>query len=143
LHYLIPGESGERPKFSEGLADFCVKHGVPRAAQKAADLALEEHLTNIVDYGYEAGDTREISVEYKVDAEWFEVVVEDNARPFNPLAVPPVDTSLPLEQKPIGGLGIPLMRHCMDELLYAREGDKNILRMRKRLAADEGSQAAP
>ena len=63
--------------------------------------------------------------------------VEDDGRPFDPLAVPPVDTSLPLEEKLIGGFGVHLMRQFMDELSYARESGKNVLRMRKRIVSPE------
>ena len=59
--------------------------------------------------------------------------VEDDGTPFDPLAAPPVDTSLPLGDKPIGGLGVHLMRQFMDELSYARADGKNMLRMRKRI----------
>jgi len=44
-------------------------------------------------------------------------------------------TSVPLEEKPIGGLGVHLIRQFMDELAYAREAGKNVLRMGKRLGA--------
>jgi anti-sigma regulatory factor (Ser/Thr protein kinase) len=42
---------------------------------------------------------------------------------------------LPLAEKPIGGLGVHLMRQFMDELSYAREAGKNVLRMRKHIAS--------
>ena len=38
-----------------------------------------------------------------------------------------------MEERPIGGLGIHLMRRFMDGLDYRREGTRNILRMTKRL----------
>ncbi|MGH7968206.1 MAG: ATP-binding protein [Limisphaerales bacterium] len=44
-----------------------------------------------------------------------------------------MDTAVPLEDKPIGGLGIHLIRKFMDDVQYRRERDKNILSMRKRL----------
>jgi serine/threonine-protein kinase RsbW len=47
--------------------------------------------------------------------------------------LPEVDTTVPLEQRPIGGLGIHLMRRFMDEIEYRSDGGKNVLRMRKRL----------
>jgi serine/threonine-protein kinase RsbW len=65
------------------------------------------------------------------------VSVEDEGKPFDPLSVPAVDTSIPLTKKPIGGLGIHLMRQFIDELSYARESGKNVLRMRKQLTATE------
>ena len=104
----------------------------------AADIALEEHLTNVLDYGYEPGAPHRVVVALKVEDGLLCVDVEDDGKPFDPLAVPPVDTSLPLEDKPIGGLGVHLMRQFMDELSYAREAGNNVLRMRKRIGPATG-----
>jgi hypothetical protein len=56
-----------------------------------------------------------------------------NGKPFNPLKNPEVNTAIPLEQRPVGGLGIHLMRRFMDELEYRRESGQNVLTMRKHL----------
>jgi len=63
------------------------------------------------------------------------LVIEDDAGPFNPLDAPAVDTSLPLEQKPLGGLGILLIRKSVDELEYRRSGNRNVLVMKNRLTS--------
>jgi len=60
--------------------------------------------------------------------------VEDDGKPFDPTQAPVVDTSLPLEKKPIGGLGIHLIRRAMDEMSYRRQANRNVLRMVKRLS---------
>lgn len=109
---------------------------MPDSARKAADLALEEHLTNVLNYGFEPGAEKFAVVRLGKSERELEVVVEDAGKPFNPLAAPPVDTSVPLAEKPIGGLGVHLMRQCMDTLAYAREGGMNVLRMVKLLASN-------
>jgi len=136
LHYILNGQLGERAGVVGKLEEFCRANALPRGVGNAADVALEEHLTNVLTYGYEAGAPHRISVSLKTEAGWLCVEVADDGKPFDPLAVSPVDTSLPLEEKPIGGLGVHLMRQLMDELSYARENGKNVLRMRKRIAAD-------
>jgi len=98
-------------------------------------LAIEEHLTNILSYGYEPGTTPHVVIRLETDDRWLRVVVEDNGKAHDPLSTPPVDTSAPLEEKPIGGLGVHLIRQFMDELSYARVAGKNVLRMCKRLEA--------
>ncbi len=60
----------------------------------------------------------------------------DNGCPFNPLDRPEVDTAIPLDEKPIGGLGVHLMRRFMDELDYRREDGRNVFRMRKKLNSE-------
>ena len=70
-------------------------------------------------------------VRLDIDADSVAAEVIDNGRPFDPTSAPPPDLSLPLEQRPPGGLGIHLMRELMDGLDYRRSGDSNILRLRK------------
>jgi serine/threonine-protein kinase RsbW len=59
--------------------------------------------------------------------------VEDDGKPFNPLDAPEPDTNQLLEERPIGGLGIHLVRKNVDELEYRRQKDKNILIMKLKL----------
>ncbi|MDR3095034.1 MAG: ATP-binding protein [Bacteroidales bacterium] len=59
--------------------------------------------------------------------------VEDTGIAFDPTATPPADTSLPLEQRPTGGLGIHLVRQIMDEVNYCRTGETNQLQLKKKL----------
>ena len=103
------------------------------AVVQAADLALEEHLTNILNYAYEDDRSHEIRVRLALEGDSITIEVEDDGRPFDPLQRPEVDTAVGLEAKPIGGLGIHLVRKFMDDVQYRRERDRNILRMRKRL----------
>jgi anti-sigma regulatory factor (Ser/Thr protein kinase) len=60
------------------------------------------------------------------------VEVADDGCPFNPLEHPSPDVSLPLDQRPIGGLGIYMMRKSLDQLEYRREQERNVLVMVKR-----------
>jgi len=61
------------------------------------------------------------------------VEVEDDGRQFNPLELPEPDLEKKLEERPIGGLGIHLVRNLMDELEYRRTHNKNILIMKKKI----------
>ena len=94
------------------------------------NLVLDELSVNIVNYG---GEASEIEVCLAADAEEVRVEISDDGRPFDPLtdAIEP-DLDAPLEDRPIGGLGIHLVREMMDELHYSREDGKNRLAMVKR-----------
>ena len=116
------------------LEEFGRQHGFTPRDLLALDLSLHEHLTNIINYGYDDTKPRQIQIRLKLGDRLLQVEVEDDARPFNPLERAPVDTTLPLDQKPLGGLGIHMIRQSMDELEYRREGGRNILTMRKRFA---------
>lgn len=123
----------DRPRLVAQLEAFAQEQKLPSAALQAADLALEEHLTNVLSYGFQDKGNHQIIVKLEVVAGEFLVEVQDDCRPFNPLARPEVDTSIPLDQKPIGGLGVHLIRRFMDHVEYRREGGKNIFSMRKRV----------
>jgi serine/threonine-protein kinase RsbW len=66
------------------------------------------------------------------------VTVTDDGHPFNPLDLPEPDTSLPMEDRPIGGLGIHLLRKMSDRMEYERRDGKNQVTLRKSL----GSQSS-
>ena len=61
------------------------------------------------------------------------VVFSDEGIPFDPLAQQAPDTSLPLMDRPVGGLGIFLVKKTMDAVEYRHENGRNILTIRKRI----------
>ena len=132
MQILLKNQPREKQKVVQALEQFGRDHQLPAEILQAADLALEEHLTNLMTYGFADTTEHQIEVRFALGSH-FVIEVEDDGTPFNPLQAPEVDTTVPLEQRPIGGLGIHLMRRFMDEIEYHSEGGKNILRMRKRL----------
>lgn len=125
----------EKPRLLRALEVFAAEHRLPAKTRQAADLALEEYVTNLLNHAYADTALHEIRVRLSCDGRALHVEVEDDGREYNPLKAPLVDTSIPLEERPIGGLGIHLMRRFMDTLDYRRQGGRNILRMTKRLEA--------
>ncbi len=80
-------------------------------------LAVNEDLTNIILYGYhDRPGNIEIEVGYERDS--LVVVIRDWAAPFDPSSVPPPDLSIPLELRPLGGMGVHMMRNFTDEMVY-------------------------
>lgn len=94
------------------------------------NLVLDELWVNVVHY---SGATGDVEVSLDTDADEVRLEIADDGRPFDPLseAVEP-DLDAALEERPIGGLGIFLVREMMDELHYRREDGKNRLAMVKR-----------
>jgi serine/threonine-protein kinase RsbW len=80
-------------------------------------------------------------VELCLDNHAVVVTVEDDAREFNPLLHPEVDTTAPLDARAIGGLGVALLRQLMDDVSYARMDGKNILVLKKQIADTQSSRA--
>jgi anti-sigma regulatory factor (Ser/Thr protein kinase) len=95
-------------------------------------LVAEEVLTNVAKYGVgpEARPAVELSVSFTDAAAVLEF--RDQGPPFDPLAQPPPDLDAPLQERPVGGLGLTLVRALVDEARYARDGSANVLRLVKR-----------
>lgn len=93
------------------------------------NLALEELGINIMNYGETA---EEILVSLASDEDSITIIISDAGKPFNPLTEgPEPDITQELDERPIGGLGVYLVRTLMDELHYRREGDRNHLTLVK------------
>ena len=89
-------------------------------------LAVDEIATNIVVYGYQqSGLSGDIELTAVIDEQRLVLILEDTAREFNPLQKPPPDLTLPLEQRPIGGLGILLAIKSVDKFEYERVENRN------------------
>ncbi len=111
--------------------------GWPAAAQFKVQLALEEALVNIFHYAYPPGVEGwiELACRLEEDGRRLDVEIRDGGRAFNPLERGRPDTRASLEQRPIGGLGIFLIRQMAAKVAYRREGDLNVLALQFRLDA--------
>ena len=126
-------EATEIPLVHDALDELAVRHHLPARCVARLHLALEEHLTNIITHGGNPGPAGTITVRFALEPTTLRVEIEDDAGSFNPLEAPAADTALPMEEKPLGGLGIHLIRKNVDELEYRRAGDRNVLVMKNRL----------
>ena len=93
----------------------------------AVNLILEEILVNIIKYGYDHEDSREIEVRIGVEEEEVALTVVDDGKEFNPLTVPPPNHSKSAMDRIEEGLGLHFVRHMRNAMEYRREGEKNIL----------------
>jgi serine/threonine-protein kinase RsbW len=90
-------------------------------------VATEEAFVNIVRHAYETeGDC---TVSCKVESGAVTVILEDSGRPFDPLSAPDPDLESDVDNRPIGGMGILLVKKFMDDVSYRRQGSKNVLAM--------------
>ncbi len=132
LEIKLSNKLSELDGFNQALAEFGRQHGLPDKVMHDLNLALEEILTNIISYGYTDKLEHDIKVRLRVEPGEIGIEVEDDGQPFNPLEAPEADTTKPLEERAIGGLGIHLVRKLMDGLEYKRQGDRNFLTVKKK-----------
>ena len=123
----------EVDRLNRVIRQFGDLHEVPSRVLYAVNLALDEVVTNVVRHAFK--DAKEQEVIARVTATPSEVTTEvsDTGRAFNPLDVPPPNLDAPLSERTLGGLGIHLVRSLMDSIEYRRDGEKNVLTMRKRI----------
>lgn len=94
-------------------------------------LAVNEAVTNVLLHGYD-GRPGPVTICVEVVNDDLRVVLTDSAPLFDPTRVSPPDIFLPLEDRPLGGLGVHMMRQLTDELLYRPLADGNELIFVKR-----------
>jgi serine/threonine-protein kinase RsbW len=99
----------------------------------AANLAIEELVTNIIKYGYDDEAAHEIVVHLEKNADAVHIRICDDGHEFNPFDQPEPDTSLPAEEREIGGLGIHFVRNMLDSCAYRREDSRNVVTVTKKL----------
>jgi anti-sigma regulatory factor (Ser/Thr protein kinase) len=132
---VVAGTTEGLREAEQGFDEFSTAHGLTRNDTWPFHVALDEILSNLVKYGY-AGrrGLGRIEIVLHLEAEALEMVILDDAPPFNPLEAARPDTSLDLEQRPVGGLGIEIVRRLMDLTEYRRVDDgRNRLTLRRRL----------
>ena len=107
--------------------------GIEAKEAKQIRLAVEEAVVNVIDYAYPAGQTGDIDVLAMSDGEWLNFVITDRGVAFDPTEKEKADTTLSAEDRPIGGMGILLVRELMDSINYERTDGKNVLTLKKKI----------
>ena len=108
--------------------------GCPMKANMQLDICIDEIFGNIANYAYGSGSG---NATVQLDFDEAERVVTltfiDSGMAFDPRDAPEPDTTSPLEERPIGGLGLFMVKNMTDSLDYRREGGCNILTIAKRI----------
>ena len=110
------------------------KLNCPLKAQTQIDIAIDELFGNIARYAY-SPDIGKATVRFSVEENPLEVTITfiDNGVPFNPLERTNPDIHLKAEERPIGGLGIFLVKKTMNLVEYTYENGQNILIIKKNI----------
>ncbi len=116
----------------EKLLGFVSEHakeqGFTSDMLKKIELASEEALVNVFNYAYPDKHDGEVEVSCGLDDNnRFVIEIMDSGTPFNPLSLSEPNLTEDVSERPIGGLGIHLIKKMMDEIEYRREGNNNIL----------------
>lgn len=127
----IRPDIGEIPGVSVQLESTMRSAGFSTEDILDTQLAVEEVITNVIVHGYK-GSKGSIGITGRSADNCIEIVVTDQAPPFDPLSIPEPDLEADVDERKIGGLGIYLLKQVMDGVSYRFENGSNILTMTKK-----------
>ena len=123
----------ELRRIDESIEEFARTESWSHELEFQVKLVFEEIGINIVNHGHGDDGPHGVEIQIVSDMDTITVEIADDARAFNPLTdTPQPDINASLEDRPVGGLGIHLVRTLMDEVHYRRESGKNLLTLIKR-----------
>ena len=125
-----PGGAGE---VNAAFAEFAEAHAVPAGVRRSLNVALDELLANALSHGGAGREPCSVTVEVELDQERVTVIVTDDGAPFDPFGRDAPDTTLSVEERSIGGLGIHLVGQLMDQVSYQRREGHNVVVLVKQL----------
>jgi anti-sigma regulatory factor (Ser/Thr protein kinase) len=129
----LPNDVNTIPQLSEFIDTVCEELEIDMATVMSLNLAMEEAVVNVMSYAYEEGTQGDVCIDAVADDKQLHFIISDSGKPFDPTAKEEVDTTLSAEERPIGGLGIHLIRQIMDNVSYERKDNKNILTLSKNI----------
>lgn len=130
---ILQNEISEISRLASFIESIGEELELPPGLTFNLNLALEEAISNIIFYAYPNQTGKEISVQATTVADSLVFTLTDSGQAFDPTQVKDADITLSAAERPIGGLGVFLIKQIMDELEYKRIDGKNIFILRKTL----------
>jgi sigma-B regulation protein RsbU (phosphoserine phosphatase) len=131
LELVVQNSLDEIERVNETFNEFSGENDIPDDVRRKCNLVFDELLNNTISYAFPDQKAHEIQVRIELSGRRLVVTLLDDGIPFNPFAREKPDTSLSLEEREIGGLGIHLVRNVMDECSYERRVNQNVVALVK------------
>jgi sigma-B regulation protein RsbU (phosphoserine phosphatase) len=132
---ILPNDIDTIPQLNEFIDAVAEEMALDMSLAMSLNLAIEEAVVNVMEYAYPDGEKGDVEIEVTVDEGWLTFIISDSGIAFDPTTKEDADTTLSAEERPIGGLGIFLVRQLMDTIEYQRTNDKNVLTLRKHIGS--------
>ena len=126
----------EVAKMNTFIKDVLARLNIDKSLVSKMRLALEEAVVNVIEYAYPAGRKGNVNIRVTHDGKRLRFIISDSGIAFNPTEASSADTTLSAEERPVGGLGIHLMRQLMDSVNYERINGKNVLTLTKNISIE-------
>lgn len=128
---IIDNQLDEMNRVVAFLEELGEEWGLAIALVFSLNLVLEEALTNIILYGFDNDEKHAIEINFKkVEHELLLTIIDDGSA-YDPTLKADPDITLSVPERPIGGLGIFLIKKIMDSVEYQRKDGRNILMLKK------------
>ncbi len=131
MRLQLVNKIGELEKIRDTLESLTDEWGLPPQLCMSVNLALEEAFTNIVNYAFQDEEQHIIDIDIALEGKKIVIEITDDGQPYDPTKQDEPDINLPAADRPVGGLGVFLIRRIMDNIQYKRTGNKNKLILTK------------
>ena len=134
-HLTLHNDIQEVPQLAAFIDEVAEECNIDMALTMSLNLAMEEAVVNVMIYAYPAGTVGDVDIDAEFDNGTLTFVLSDSGTPFDPTQANDPDLTLQAEDRPIGGLGIFLVRQIMDQVEYHYRDGKNILTLSKNISS--------
>jgi anti-sigma regulatory factor (Ser/Thr protein kinase) len=129
----LRNDRAELVRLADLVERFAAEQGLSRDDLGNVNLVLDEIVSNVIRHGLAVESEGHVDVSLSVSDHELTIEVTDNGIAFDPLAAPPPNLDLPIAERPIGGLGIHIVKVLSDTIAYRRERGRNHLRLTMRI----------
>lgn len=135
MHLQLDARREELPRVAEAVEAMAERDGWPAKLLFRVNLVLEELALNVMTHGRDGG-ARNLEIILASAAEALTIELFDDGRQFDPIEeAPEFAAELPIEQRPIGGVGVHLVRTLVDSMSYRYEQGRNHVTLKMPLSA--------
>jgi len=127
LHLVAAIDLAEIERINAEFTQFAEERGLAAGVAQKVCIVFDDLLNNVISYGFNDDEDHQINIDISVTSEQLVITVADDGVPFNPFDRVGPDTSLSLEERDIGGLGVLLVTELMDQCSYQRRRDRNVV----------------
>jgi anti-sigma regulatory factor (Ser/Thr protein kinase) len=129
----IRNDLSELEPLRRDLAGFLSPQGVTEETVDEVFLIAEEVVVNTISYGYDDEAEHTIEIRLSLEDRLLRLEFRDDGRTYNPLEREDPDLDLPMSERPIGGLGVHIVKTLAEDVAYERKGGQNVLTVEKRV----------
>jgi sigma-B regulation protein RsbU (phosphoserine phosphatase) len=127
LHMVAATDLAEIERINTEFKEFADGLGLAAGVSQKVSIVLDDLLNNIISYGYSDDEDHQIDIDVTYTPGRLIIAITDDGMPFNPFDQVGPDTSLSIEERDIGGLGVLLIKELMDEFHYQRHSNSNVV----------------